>query len=139
MSFEAFKNYLSGTQMTFSYKPVLVAALLDVVDRDGKTTSSRLIDSFREFYLDRLRRGLPTEKERGVSPSPMLKPDEISDEQIWNILVRYPLELMKEFIQFDNEIVRIQPIIWKQLTSDDLIQLKQITQQRIEKYYKGIK
>jgi hypothetical protein len=51
--------------MTFSYKAVMVLALLDAVDQHGKASQSALIARFHAFYLDRQRRNLPTEKESG--------------------------------------------------------------------------
>jgi hypothetical protein len=36
MTLRAFKDYLATTQMTFSYKAVMVLALLDAIDQHGK-------------------------------------------------------------------------------------------------------
>ena len=86
MTVESFKEYLSTTKLTFSYKAVLILALLDVVNRDGKATTSQLISAFHRFYLERQRKGLLAEKGRERHPSPLIKPDEVSDTQIWQIL-----------------------------------------------------
>jgi hypothetical protein len=93
MAVEAFKDYLSTTKLTFSYKAVLILALLDIVDRDGKTTTSQLIGAFHQFYLERQRQGLPAEKERERHPSPLIKPDELSDAQIWRIMLQIQLSV----------------------------------------------
>ena len=138
MSIVAFKDYLASTSMTFSYKAVMVSALLDVVDQHGKTSQSALIARFHAFYLERQRRGFPSEKERERNPSPLLNPDEVSDAQIWQILARYPLELIDEFIAVDDDYVRIKPAIWSQMTAADLVELKEIAQRRIEAYYQDI-
>ena len=138
MAVQAFKDYLSTTQMTFSYKAVMVLALLDAIDQDGKASHALLMSSFHAFYLDRQRRGLPAEKERDRNPSPLINPDEVSEAQIWQILARYPLELMDEFISVDDDYVRIKSALWSQMTAADLVEMKQIALRRVEAYYEGI-
>lgn len=138
MTVSDFKDYLSSTQMTFSYKAVMVLALLDAVDQHGKTSQSALIARFHAFYLDRQRRNLHTEKERDRNPSPLLNPDEVSDAQIWQILARYPLPLMDEFITVDDDSVRIKSSIWARMSAADLVELREIAQRRIEAYYEGV-
>jgi hypothetical protein len=135
MFLESFKDYLATTKLTFSYKPVLVLTLLDVVDRYGKASHAMLIGRFHAFYLERQRQGLPPEKERILYPSPLIKPDEVSDAQVWQILVRYPLELMDEFISVNEDYVRIKSALWSQMTAADLIELKEIALRRIQAYY----
>jgi hypothetical protein len=138
MTIHAFKDYLASTQMTFSYKAVMVLVLLDAIDQHGKASHALLIRSFHAFYLERQYRGLPTEKERERNPTPLLNPHEVSDTQIWQILVRYPLELMDEFIALDDDYVRIKPALWSQMTAADLIELKEIALRRIEAYYEDV-
>ena len=138
MTISEFKDYLSSTTMTFSYKAMMVLALLNGVDQNGKASQSTLIAGFHAFYLDRQSRNLPTEKERDRNPSPLLNPDEVSDAQIWQILARYPLPLMDEFITVDDDSVRIKSSIWAQMSAADLVELREIAQQRIEAYYEGV-
>jgi len=138
MTISKFKDYLTSMQMTFSYKAVMMLSLLDSVDQHGKTSPSALISRFHAFYLDRQRRNLPTEKERDRNPSPLLNPDQVSDAQIWQILARYPLPLMDEFITVDDDSVRIKSAIWTQMSAADLVELREIAQQRIEAYYETV-
>ncbi len=138
MTIHAFKDYLSTTQMTFSYKAVMVLALLDAIDQHGKASHALLIRSFHAFYLNRQSYGLPAEKARDRYPSPLINPDEVADAQIWQILARYPLELMDEFISVDDDYVWIKPALWSQMTAADLVELKEIALRRIEAYYEEV-
>jgi hypothetical protein len=108
-TFTAFKKYLQNMQMTFSYKAVMIQALLDSIDQQGKVTRTTLIEAFRAFYLNRHRHGLMIEKYRERNPSPMLRPHEVSDAQIWQILARYPLPLMGEFLVVTEDSIQIKP------------------------------
>ncbi len=139
MAAEVFKDYLSTTKLTFSYKIVTIWALLDIVDRDGKTNATHLIKAFHRFYLERQQQGLPAEKERERHPSPLIKPDEVTEAQIWHILTRYPLKLMEEFILVDGDIVRFRHNLWKQLSAADLVEIKEIAQRRLDAYYESMK
>ena len=49
MTVSDLKDYLASTQMTFSYKAVMVLALLDEVDQHGKASQSALIAGFHAF------------------------------------------------------------------------------------------
>jgi hypothetical protein len=138
MNVYALKDYVSNTSMTFSYKAVMLLALLDAIDQDGKASHSALIRGFHNFYLQRQRQGLPTERARERNPTPLLNPAQVSDTQIWQILSRYPLELMGEFITVDNDYVRINPALWSQMTAADFIELRELLLQRIERYYEEI-
>jgi len=138
MAIEAFKEYLSTTRLTFSYKAVLVLMLLDIVDRDGKTSTSQLIAAVHRFYLERQQQGLPAEKTRERYPSPLVNPDEVSDAQIWQILTRYPLELMEDYIVVDDDAVRIKHAVWSRLSASDLVELKEIARQRLDTYYEDV-
>jgi len=135
MLIESFKDYLRTTHMTFSYKAVMVLALVETADRQGKAPHSAIMSRFHAFYLDRQRHGLPGEKTRDRHPSPLTQPDEVSDAQIWQILSRYPLPLMDDFITVDSDFVRIKPALWVQMSAADLVEIREIALLRLEAYY----
>ena len=56
MTIETLKDYLSTTGMTFSYEAVLILALIDVIDHEGKTGAEQLVTEFHRFYLERKQR-----------------------------------------------------------------------------------
>lgn len=138
MSASEFKSYVSITKLTFSYKPVLVLVLVDNLNPKGEISRTNLITAFRDFYVNRRKDSKPVERKNAMPPSPLLNPDEVSDAQIWQILARYPLPLMDEFITVDNDIVRIKTSIWAQMSAADLVELREIAQKRIEAYYEGV-
>ena len=112
-------------------------ALLNAVDAHGRVSRADLIAHFHDFYLERQRLGLPPEKARQPRPSPLLNPHEVSDAQIWQVLARYPLALMDDFIGSDDEAVFIKPSLWSQMRAADLAELREVAQQRVAAYYEG--
>lgn len=135
MPVEAFKKDLAKTKLTFSYKAVLILALLEVVDHYGKTNKAQLIAAFHRFYLARQQQGLVPEKTRSRYPSPLRKPDELNDTQVWQILVRYPLNILDAYITFDDDTIQFKHAIWSELRARDFIELKEIAQKRLDDYY----
>jgi hypothetical protein len=130
-----FKAYIAETKMTFSYKPVLTKTLLDHVDTSGGISRAALIRHFRQFYINRQQNGLAPEKSRSRYPSPMLTPEVASDDTVWQIIARYPLPLMSDYLDIDDEHIAIKPEIWNGLSAAELVNLRQLAQQRVERYY----
>lgn len=110
-------------------------ALIDSIDNKGVANRDAVIANFCGFYVERIKLGLEAEKPRERNPSPLLKPDETSDEQIWNIIARYPLPLMEDYVSHENDTIRIRPTIWSQMSASDLVEIREIAQQRLEVYY----
>jgi hypothetical protein len=52
--------------MAFSYKPVLLKAMFDHVDENGRVRVEDIVDYFIDFYSDRKERGLIVEKKSSV-------------------------------------------------------------------------
>lgn len=135
-----FKEYLETTKLTFSYKMVLALVLLENVDAQGRVHRDTVIGAFRQFYVERQQRGLITEKERERHPSPMQTPQQASDGQVWQVLARYPLPLMEDFIVFEEAsgIIQLKPQLWDTMRAADLITLKAIARQRLDAYYAAL-
>jgi hypothetical protein len=130
-----FKRHIIGMKLTFSYKPVLVKVMLDNVDSAGQLSKDELTHAFRQFYIERSQVGLKSEKSRDRNPSPLLDPEETTNDQIWQILVRYPLPLLDEFIKSDNELVGFNAELWSRMSAADLAELRALVAARIEAYY----
>lgn len=56
-------NYCQSMRLQYSYKPLLVLAMLEIATTNGTTTLSELTHYFISFYSDRAKRGLIAEKE----------------------------------------------------------------------------
>jgi hypothetical protein len=136
---DSLRAYITDTKLTFSYKMVVILVLLQNADKDGKTSKSTLIREFRQFYKYRQEHGLVVEKEREINPTPLLHPDDVTDSAIWDILRRYPLELMSGYLSIGVDAVQFKPIVWKQLSDTDVLELKNLCLDRLETYYADIR
>src|SRR5262249_4885754 len=59
---ERFFQFLADTDMTMSYKPVMLLALLEAIDAEGRAKLSEVVDGFRRFYQARRVAGAVVER-----------------------------------------------------------------------------
>ena len=65
---------------------MLLLCLLDTADADGAVPIANLTLAFRDFYLDRLARGLPVERPRAR----MARVAELSEAEIQGLILDMP-------------------------------------------------
>ena len=58
---QEFLDFAKSRNITKSYKPVLLQAMLKLVNRDGEVKMDDLVREFRAFYIERQKDGLPVE------------------------------------------------------------------------------
>ncbi|NLL05966.1 MAG: DEAD/DEAH box helicase [Clostridiaceae bacterium] len=63
---DKFIQMIKKMDMAFSYKPVLLKAMFDHVDENGRVRVEDIVDYFIDFYSDRKERGLIVEKKSSV-------------------------------------------------------------------------
>jgi len=63
---DKFMDMVKTMDMSFSYKPVLLKAMLEHVDENGKVRIEDIVDYFIEFYSARKDKGLAIEKKTSI-------------------------------------------------------------------------
>ena len=121
-------------EMTYSYKPVLIKAILKLADSRGKVQLDEIVSFFREFYDARIRAGLTAEKQNSI----FAKGGYTDKETIRNILA-YPFKRF-EYMQMLRHtktlgIIEVEPTVWKNLTDDEVRQILDICDEKLERYY----
>lgn len=132
---QEFLEFAKNRNMTKSYKPVMLKALLALVDRNGEVQIDALTRAFRAFYQARKAAGLVVE----LGPPDVSDPQVVSDIQLRRLIVRHPLErfLIKGFLEYqpDKGIVRFAPQLWSELRFWELLDIQQSADQQIAYYY----
>lgn len=130
-----FLNFAKSRKLTKSYKPVLLKALLELVDRNGEVQMYALAEAFRAFYIQRKRNGLATE----VGVSVLLHPEQADLDTIEKLIVKYPLErfILNGFLEYDKNagIVRFNPSLWHELRAYELVDLLNSADEQLRFYY----
>ncbi|QNO14097.1 DEAD/DEAH box helicase [Alkalicella caledoniensis] len=61
-----FMNMVETMDMSFSYKPVLLKAMLEHIDENGRARVEDVVDYFIDFYTERKGKGLVVEKKNSI-------------------------------------------------------------------------
>ena len=128
-------NYCKIMKMSYSYKPVLILALLHSGDENGCISIGQAATFFRGYYSDRKSQGLPIEKKRCI----YLR-DDVTDNQIIANLVANPVKALVEsgFFFYDeaSRVFSVSPEIWEAADSTSKSMITEICHQRLIDYYK---
>lgn len=128
-------EFVGDMTMSSSYKPVMLLALLHLVDGEGKCRLEDLVARFHRFYVERAARGLVVERGR----SRLGRPEELAPGEIESIILTMPFEKFerRKFLRRDRDaaIVRFDPYLWRSLSPEDLSALRAAAEQALRHYY----
>jgi hypothetical protein len=132
---QQFLDFARSKQLTKSYKPVLIKALLKLVDRNGEVKIDDLAAEFRAFYIQRQRDRLPIEF--GVKL--LDDPERTNLEAIRRLIVKYPLDrfLIKGFLEYDpgEGVIRFASQLWHELRFYELLDVLTSADEQLRYYY----
>lgn len=132
---QEFLDFARSRKLNKSYKPVMLQAILRLVDRDGNVKVDDLVQEFRAFYVQRYESGLPVEFDGPLAGNPSV----VDDNKIRSLLVRYPLDrfLIKKFLTYDPDMnmIQVAPQIWQNLRYYEGLDVLQNAATQIDYYY----
>jgi hypothetical protein len=135
---ERFLEFVGEMDMALSYKPVMLLALLDTVDEDGRARASEVARRFQQFYRDRRAAGLVVERP-GSRRIPI---DELDETTVQRLMLGMPFEKFerRRFLRYDRDLawVRFDPALWRQLGPEDREQVRSLCRRSIESYYERL-
>lgn len=122
--------------MSFSYKPVLLKALLEHVDDDGRVLVEDIVNYFMDFYDSRKDRGLVVEKK-----SSLYCKDGYTEKDVERNIFMNPFKRFED-MRFmsrcrDIEYVEFNWHIWKRLANEEKAWIVGRCDERLEEYYKN--
>jgi len=136
---ERFMIFVRKMDMAASYKPVLLLAILDAVNERGRARLTDVAANFRAFYSARASAGLVIERES----STMSRVEDLEDSEVQQVMIRMPFEKFerRKFLEYDHRdlaFLRFAPTLWRQLTAQDLDDLRQTCKMSISQYYERL-
>ena len=132
-----FQKFVEKMDMSYSYKPVLLLAVLDNMDENGRVSIEAIVSSFREFYSLRRASGKVVEKEQSLFCHEGFTDVEAKKNILSNPFKRFAdmrfLTYSKDldFIEFNRDI-------FKRLTEEDYQKIRVICHQKLDEYYKRL-
>jgi hypothetical protein len=130
-----FLEFIAAMKMTMSYKPVMLLALLDLADEDGRARASEVARRFQQIYRDRRAAGLVVERPGARK----VAVDELDEISVQRLMLNKPFEKFerRQFLRHDRDLayIRFEPRLWRQLETADREWIRTLCRKSIETYY----
>ena len=128
-------DYCRKMSMSYSYKPVLIIAL---IAHHGSISMDEAANFFATFYGARLQNGLVSEKENSIFSNL-----NCSLEQIRQNIISNPVKALtnsSQLFTYDphQKLLEIIPAYWHNLSSEDIGEIVEVCEDRLEKYYNNL-
>src|SRR5262249_10350150 len=134
-----FLQFVADRDMTLSYKPVFLLALLDSVNGEGKAELAGVARSFGAFYQRRREADLVVEDARARRS----RSGELDEGAVRDVMVRMPFEKFERrgFVRYEQDVafVGFAPPLWRLLSGEDLASIRQMCQESLGIYYERIR
>jgi hypothetical protein len=127
-------EYCRNMKMSYSYKPVLIMALINASDENWNIRISEAAEYFKGFYKKRRDKGLPVELKKCIYQDP-----KVTVEQITSNLIANPVKALVEsgFFEYypSTGIFSLRNDIKRQITKKKASEIHDICSQKLAQYY----
>ncbi|MHC1745636.1 MAG: hypothetical protein AB9895_00625 [Negativicutes bacterium] len=130
----SFFDYCKTMRMSYSYKPILITAVIEYGNDWGFIDIDDAVQYFRKYYKMRREKGLKIEKGNCIYQC-----DCISDTSIAENIISNPVKALtaSEYFFFDttSNMFGFCPDLWTTLSIEDKNRVKALCQSKLEHYY----
>ncbi len=132
---DKFMDMVRAMDMSFSYKPVLLKAMLEHSDENGRVLVEDLVNYFIDFYSSRKEKGLVVEKKTSLYCK-----DGYSNKDVERNIFLNPFKRFED-MRFmsrcrDIEYVEFNRHVWKKIASEEKKWIIGHCDQKLEEYYR---
>lgn len=130
-----FYETLSGKSMSYSYKPVLIKAMLEYADLTrGECGLNEVVRYFIAFYADRRIKGLFVEKEKSV-----FSRSACSEKEAMDVILKYPYKRFADrqlmYYIKERRVIGFNPILWNGFSKEEKAEIRDICDRTLRRYY----
>ena len=133
-----FMDTIRQMDMSYSYKPVLMKAILLYADDKGRVKLDDIVAFFRSYYENRRASGLPVEKKNSI----FAKGGYTDKEAERNILAN-PFKRFEDMQMLRHTrtlgIVQVDESVWKHLTKEERAEIAAICDEKLNGYFARLK
>ena len=131
---QLFMEMVEQMDMSYSYKPVLLKAILTYADAAGRVKISDIVSYFRSFYEARRAAGLKVEKANSIFAKGGYTDKEAERNILSNPFKRFEdMNMMRHTKTLG--IIEVDGTVWKKLSEDEKKRVEEICDEKLEKYY----
>ena len=134
---DVFMEMVRKMDMSYSYKPVLLKAVLNYADSSDMVRLDDIVRYFKEFYQDRREAGLVVEK-----PASLYARGDCTDKEVLRNILANPFKRFEDMNMMRHaktlELIQVDEYVWKYLTDEEKIQIEHICDEKLAAYYNRI-
>lgn len=120
--------------MSYSYKPVLVKAILLYADNKGRIKLDDIVAYFKSYYEGRRAAGLLVEKKNSIFAKGGYTDKEAERNILSNPFKRFEdMQMLRHTKTLG--IVQIDEAVWKRLGNDEKAEIEKICDAKLDSYY----
>ena len=135
---ELFLEMIRQMDMSYSYKPVLIKAILQYADTRGCVRLEDIVGYFRHFYEERRQRG-----ERVEKPNSIFARGGYTDKEAERNILSNPFKRFEDMNMLHHTktlgVVQVESSVWKELSEDEKAEIERVCEEKLEAYYKRLK
>lgn len=131
---DLFMDMIRQMDMSYSYKPVLIKAILLYADSRGRVKLDNLVDYFCSFYEQRRSAGLVVEKPKCLYTRGGYTRKEVERNILSNPFKRFQdMQMLRHTKTLG--IVQVEETVWKRLTKEEKLEIERICDEKLKEYY----
>ena len=123
--------------MSYSYKPVLLKAILTHADGNGRVKISDIVSYFRTYYASRRNSGLVVEKANSIYAK-----GNFTDKDAERNILSNPFKRFEDMNMFRHTktlgVIEVDSTVWKKLTDTEKQWIEKICDEKLDYYYSRI-
>ena len=132
---ELFMEMVEQMDMSYSYKPVLLMAVLANADASGRVKLEDIVAFFRNFYEHRRASGLKVEKANSIFAKGGYTDKEAERNILSNPFKRFEdMNMMRHTKTLG--VIEVDNTVWKKLTEEDKERIMTVCEDKLEEYYR---
>lgn len=134
---DLFMDMIRQMDMSYSYKPVLIKAVVQYADEKGRVKLEDIVAYFRAYYEGRRAVGLPVEKPRSI----FAKGGYTDKEAERNILAN-PFKRFEDMQMLRHTktlgIIQVDEAVWRRLSNEEKADVERICDEKLAAYYRRL-
>ena len=135
---DMFMEMIQQMDMSYSYKPVLIKAILRYADTKGRVQLDDIVVYFRKYYEDRRTAGLPVEKRNSIFAK-----GEYTDAAASRNILSNPFKRFEDMQMMRHTktlgIIQVDEAVWKYLSDDEKADIERICDEKLAAYFARLK
>ena len=135
---DMFMDMIRQMDMSYSYKPVLVKAIMLYSDEKGRIKLDDIVAYFKSYYEGRRAAGLPVEKKNSIFAK-----GNYTDKEAERNILSNPFKRFEDMQMLRHTktlgIVQIDDAVWKRLSKEEKAEIEQICDEKLTQYFLRIK